>query len=175
MCRTNASGVSVFVDAITVRGPEASAARARVVSRRHRGGRANSRPGNQRPHYDHVPGCTYCTPGIGGVGLIEQEARERGHDVRTGTFSFGVLGRAKMAGKPDGFVKILADKTCDEMLDVHIIGLRSMELVAEATLALCLESTVEAPIRTIHARLTMSDAIGEAARVAHPAAMCSHA
>ena len=38
-----------------------------------------------------------------------------------------------MAGETDGFVKIVADKKYDEMLGVHMIGLRSTELVAEAT------------------------------------------
>ena len=47
-------------------------------------------------NYDHVPGCTYCDPEIGSVGLTEREARERGYDVVVGMFPFGVLeiGRA---------------------------------------------------------------------------------
>ena len=53
--------------------------------------------------------------------------------MRVGTFPFGVLGRAKMAGETDGFVKIVADKKYDEVLGVHMIGPRSTELVAEAT------------------------------------------
>src|SRR6185436_6167695 len=99
-------------------------------------------------NYDHVPGCTYCDPEIGSVGLTEREAKARGFDVRVGMFPFGVLGRAKMAGETEGFVKIVADKTYDEVLGVHMIGVRSTELVAEATLALRLESTVEELIRT---------------------------
>ena len=61
-------------------------------------------------NYDHVPGCTYCDPEIGSVGLTEARAKERGYDVRIGTFPFGVLGRARMAGELEGFVKIVADK-----------------------------------------------------------------
>ena len=122
-------------------------------------------------NYDHVPGCTYCDPEIGSVGLTELEARERGYDVRVGTFPFGVLARAKMAGETEGFVKIVADKKYDEVLGVHMIGPRSTELVAEATLALRLESTVEELVRTIHAHPTMAEAIGEAAHAAHGAAI----
>jgi dihydrolipoamide dehydrogenase len=118
-----------------------------------------------------VPGCTYCDPEIGSVGLTEAEAKQRGYDVRIGTFPFGVLGRAKMAGEPDGFVKIVADKKYDELLGVHMIGARSTELVAEATVALRLESTVEELIRTIHAHPTMAEAIGEAAHAVHGAAI----
>ena len=120
-----------------------------------------------------MPGCTYCDPEIGSVGLTEREARERGYEVQVGTFPFAVLGRAKMAGETDGFVKIVSDKKYDEVLGVHIIGPRSTELVAEATVALRLESTVEELIRTIHAHPTMAEAIGEAAHAAHGAAIHS--
>ena len=122
-------------------------------------------------NYDHVPGCTYCDPEIGSVGLTEAEAKEQGYDVRIGAFPFGVLGRAKMAGETEGFVKIVADKKYDEVLGVHMIGPRSTELVAEAVLALRLECTVEELMRTIHAHPTFSEAVGEAAHATHGAAI----
>ena len=118
-------------------------------------------------NYQHVPACTYCDPEIGSVGLTEQQAQQRGCDVRVGTFPFGVLGRARMAGETDGLVKIVADRKYDEILGVHMIGPRATELVAEATLALRLESTVEELARTIHAHPTMAEAVGEAAHAAH--------
>jgi dihydrolipoamide dehydrogenase len=76
-----------------------------------------------------------------------------------------------MAGETEGFVKIVAEKRYDELLGIHMIGLRSTELVAEATLALRLESTVEDLIRTIHAHPTMAEAVGEAAHATHGAAI----
>jgi dihydrolipoamide dehydrogenase len=122
-------------------------------------------------NYDHVPGCTYCDPEIGSVGLTEAEAREHGYDVHVGSFPFGVLGRAKMANESEGFVKIVADKKYDEVLGVHMIGPRSTELVAEAVLALRLECTVEELIKTIHAHPTFSEAVAEAAHATHGAAI----
>jgi len=122
-------------------------------------------------NYQHVPGCTYCDPEIGSVGLTEAEAKQRGYDVAVGSFPFGVLGRAKMAGEAEGFVKIVADKKYDEVLGVHMIGPRSTELVAEAVLALRLECTVEELIRTIHAHPTFSEAVAEAAHAVHGAAI----
>jgi dihydrolipoamide dehydrogenase len=103
--------------------------------------------------------------------LTEKEAVARGYDVRTGTFPFGVLGRAKMAGDTEGFVKIVAERRYDELLGVHMIGARSTELVAEAAVALRTECTVEELIRTIHAHPTMSEAVGEAAHIVHGAAI----
>jgi dihydrolipoamide dehydrogenase len=122
-------------------------------------------------NYDHVPACTYCDPEIGSVGLTEKRAQERGYDVRVGAFPFGVLGRARIAGETEGFVKIVADKRYDEVLGIHMIGPRSTELVAEATLALRTECTVETLIRTIHAHPTFAEAVGEAAHAVHGAAI----
>ena len=165
--RTNVPGISAIGDVITLgNGPHpqlahVSSAEGIVTAERIAG--HDVHPIN----YLHVPGCTYSDPEIGSVGLTEKAAVEKGYDVRVGTFPFGVLGRAKMAGETEGFVKIVAEKKYDEILGVHMIGLRSTELVAEATLALRLESTVEELIRTIHAHPTMAEAVGEAAHAVH--------
>jgi dihydrolipoamide dehydrogenase len=171
--KTGVPGISAVGDVITLGTPghpqlaHVSSAEGIIVAERIAG--QDVRPLN----YDHVPGCTYCDPEIGSVGLTEREARERGFDVRVGAFPFGVLGRAKMSGETEGFVKIVADKTSDEVLGIHMIGSRSTELVAEATLALRLQSTVDDLIHTIHAHPTMAEAVGEAAHATHGAALHS--
>jgi len=171
--RTSVSGISAVGDVITLGAPghpqlaHVSSAEGIVAAERIAG--RDTRPLN----YDQVPGCTYCDPEIGSVGLTEREAKERGFDVRVGAFPFGVLGRAKISGETEGFVKIVANKAHDELLGIHMIGSRSTELVAEATVALRLESTVEELIRTIHAHPTMAEAIGEAAHATHGAAIHS--
>jgi dihydrolipoamide dehydrogenase len=169
--RTSVPNVSAIGDVIAIEGrvhpqlAHVSSAEGILVAERLAG--QDVRPIN----YDHVPGCTYCDPEIGSVGLTEAEAKKQGYDVRVGSFPFGVLGRAKMAGETDGFVKIVADKKYDEVLGVHMIGPRSTELVAEAVLALRLECTVEELVKTIHAHPTFSEAIGEASHAAHGAAI----
>jgi dihydrolipoamide dehydrogenase len=170
MYRSSVPGISAIGDVITIDGPHpqlahVSSAEGIVAAERIAG--HETRPIN----YDHVPGCTYCDPEIGSVGLTEAEAKARGYDVRIGTFPFGVLGRAKMAGEIEGFVKIVAEKKYDELLGVHMIGPRSTELVAEAAAALQLEATVEELIRTIHPHPTFAEAIGEAAHATHGAAI----
>jgi len=168
---TGVRGISAIGDVITFDAPGhpqlAHLSSAEGVALAERIAGQDFRPIN----YDQVPGCTYCDPEIGSVGLTEREARERGYDVRIGTFKFGILARARIANEIEGFVKIVADKKYDEILGVHMIGPRATELVAEATLALKLECTVEELIRTIHAHPTMSEAVGEAAHAAHGAAI----
>jgi dihydrolipoamide dehydrogenase len=169
--RTSVPGISAVGDVITLGSAShpqlahVSSAEGIVAAERIAG--IGTRPIN----YDHVPVCTYCDPEIGSVGLTEREAQRRGYDVCVGTFPFGVLGRAKIAGETEGLVKIVADKKYDEVLGVHMIGPRATELVAEATLALRLESTVEELMRTIHAHPTMAEAVGEAARAVYGAAI----
>jgi dihydrolipoamide dehydrogenase len=169
--RTSVPGISAVGDVITLgTGPHPQLAH---VSSMEGIIAAERIAGHDTPpiNYDHVPACTYCDPEIGSVGLTEAEARQRGYDVKVGTFPFGVLGRAKMAGETEGFVKIVADTKYDEILGVHMIGARSTELVAEAVLALRLECTVEELVRTIHAHPTFAEAIGEAAHATHGAAI----
>jgi dihydrolipoamide dehydrogenase len=169
--KTNVPGISAIGDVITFEKPghqqlaHLSSAEGIALAERIAG--QEFRPIN----YEQVPGCTYCDPEIGSVGLTEAKAKERGFDVRVGIFQFRVLGRARMANEIEGFVKIVAEKKYDEILGVHMIGLRSTELVAEATLALRLECTVEELIRTIHAHPTMSEAVGEAAHATHGTAI----
>ena len=170
MYRTSASNISAIGDVITIDGPHpqlahVSSAEGVLVAERIAGKTV------QPLNYRHVPGCTYCDPEIGSVGLTEAQARQQGYDVQVGAFPFGVLGRAKMAGETDGFVKIVVDKKYDEVLGVHMIGPRSTELVAEAVLALRLECTAEELIRTIHAHPTFSEAVAEAAHATHGAAI----
>jgi dihydrolipoamide dehydrogenase len=171
MYRTSVPNISAIGDVITLGAPGhpqlAHVASAEGILAAERLAGKAVRPLN----YDHVPGCTYCDPEIGSVGLTEAEAKKRGYDVRTGSFPFGVLGRAKMANEIEGFVKIVADKKYDEVLGVHMIGPRSTELVAEAVLALRLECTVEELIKTIHAHPTFSEAVAEAAHATHGAAI----
>ena len=171
MYRTNVPGISAIGDVITMgttphpQLAHVSSAEGIVLAERIAGHEV------QPINYGHVPGCTYCDPEIGSVGLTEREAVAQGYDVRIGTFPFGVLGRAKMAGETEGFVKIVAEKKYDEILGVHMIGPRATELVAEATVALRLECTVEELIKTIHAHPTMAEAVGEAAHATHGAAI----
>jgi dihydrolipoamide dehydrogenase len=169
--KTNVQGISAIGDVITFEKPGhpqlAHLSSAEGVALAERIAGKEYRPID----YDQVPGCTYCDPEIGSVGLTEAKAKERGYDVKTGQFKFGILGRARIAGETEGFVKIVFDKKYDEVLGVHMIGPRSTELVAEATLALRLECTVEEMARTIHAHPTMSEAVMEAAHAAHGAAI----
>ena len=168
---TGVAGISAIGDVITFENPGTRSWR---TCRRRRGSRSpNGSPGRSsaRSTTTTCRAAPTATRRSAASDSTEKEAQARGYDVKTGSFKFSALGRARIAGETEGFVKIVFDKKYDEILGVHMIGPRSTELVAEATLALRLESTVEELVRTIHAHPTMSEAVGEAAHAAHGAAI----
>ncbi len=123
---------------------------------------------NPRPiDYTRMPGATYCDPEVASIGLTEKEARSRGHKVRTGRFPFAAVGKASIIGATEGFVKIVGAEKYDELLGIHVVGPKATELIAEASVALRLESTVEELFHAIHAHPTLSEAMGEAALNLH--------
>src|SRR5215210_2065516 len=114
-----------------------------------------------------VPSCTYCDPEVASVGLTEKKARDEGYDVRVAKFPFSASGKARILGEEEGFVKIVSESKYDELLGVHIIGPHATELIAEACVAMQLESTAEELGRTMHAHPTISEAVMEAAEGIH--------
>lgn len=114
-----------------------------------------------------VPNCTYCDPEVASVGLTEAKAKEEGYDVKVGKFPFSASGKARILGETDGFVKIVAEIKYDEVLGVHIIGPHATELLAEACVAMALETTADELGRIIHAHPTVSEAVMEAAEGVH--------
>jgi dihydrolipoamide dehydrogenase len=121
-------------------------------------------------NYDRVPNATYCYPEVASVGLTEKAAKERGYDVKTGTFPFSAIHKATISGESIGFVKIVSEKKYDEVLGVHLVGPHATELLAEACVALKLETTTEELARTMHAHPTLSEILHEAAEttLGHP-------
>ncbi len=108
---------------------------------------------------DRVPGCTYCDPQIGSVGLTEAQAKEKGFQVKVGKFPFMGNSKATILDSHDGFVKVVSDAKYGEVLGVHIIGPNATELIAECVVAMELEATVEELMFTIHAHPTLSESL----------------
>lgn len=117
--------------------------------------------------YGNIPGCTYATPEIASVGLTEKQAKEKGYELKIGKFPFTASGKAKAAGTPDGFVKVIFDAKYGEWLGCHMIGAGVTDMIAEAVVARKLETTGHEIIKSVHPHPTMSEAIMEAAAAAY--------
>jgi len=112
--------------------------------------------------YGNIPACTYAQPEIASVGLTEEEALGKGYELKVGKFPFTASGKAKAAGTPDGFVKVIFDAKYGEWLGCHMIGAGVTDMIAEAVVARKLESTGHDILKTIHPHPTMSEAVMEA-------------
>jgi len=119
----------------------------------------------QKPHvnYDAIPGVVYTWPEVATVGKTEEQLKEAGTDYKVGKFPFMANSRARGAGTPDGFVKILADAKTDQVYGVHIIGPHAGTMIAEAVLAMEFGASSEDIARTCHAHPTLNEALKEAA------------
>ena len=122
----------------------------------------------QKPHIDYnlIPGVVYTWPEVASVGKTEEQLKEAGIAYKTGQFPMRALGRSRASMDLDGFVKILADKTTDEVLGVHMIGARCADLIAEAVVAMEFRASAEDFSRICHGHPTFSEAIKEAAKAA---------
>jgi dihydrolipoamide dehydrogenase len=118
-------------------------------------------------NYNNIPGCTYCTPEIASVGLTEKAAKEAGYELKIGKFPFSASGKAKAAGAPEGFVKVIFDAKYGEWLGAHMIGTNVTEMIAEVVVARNLETTGHEIVKSVHPHPTMSEAIMEAAAAAY--------
>ncbi len=112
--------------------------------------------------YGNIPGCTYSTPEIASVGLTEAQAKEEGYEIKVGKFPFSASGKAKAAGTPDGFVKVIFDAKYGEWLGCHMIGAGVTDMIAEAVVARKLETTGHEILKAVHPHPTMSEAVMEA-------------
>ncbi len=113
--------------------------------------------------YKTNPGAVYTSPEIAWAGLTEEQAVEKGHNVKIGKFPLIANGKSLIMNETEGFIKFVVDEKYDEILGVHIIGPRATDLIVEAALALRLEATIDEIVTTIHAHPTIGEALGEAA------------
>jgi len=122
----------------------------------------------QKPHIDYnlIPGVVYTWPEVAAVGKTEEELKEAGVEYKAGQFPMRALGRSRASMDLDGFVKVLADKTTDEILGVHMVGARAADMIAEAVVAMEYRASAEDVSRMSHAHPTFTEAIKEAALAA---------
>jgi dihydrolipoamide dehydrogenase len=113
--------------------------------------------------YNNIPSCTYSQPQVASIGLTENLAKDKGHEIKIGKFDFRASGKAMATGNIDGFVKLVFDNKYGELLGAHIIGYEATEMIAELGLARALESTWNELATTVHAHPTLSEAVMEAA------------
>lgn len=103
-------------------------------------------------------------PEMGSVGLSEEEAEKKGHEVEVGSFPYAINGYAMLRGEVDGAVKMVTDAGTGEILGVHIVGSAASELIGEAVLAMQLECTAAELAKGFRVHPAFSETVVDAAR-----------
>lgn len=118
----------------------------------------------QHPHINYllIPGVVYTWPEVAAVGYTEEELKQKNISYKSGSFPFKASGRARASMDTDGFIKVLADATTDEILGVHMIGPRVADIIGEAVVAMEYRASAEDIARMSHAHPTYSEALKEA-------------
>lgn len=156
-CLTDAPGVYAVGD--VVRGPMLA----------HKGMEEGimvaERIAGQKPlvNYDLVPSVVYTHPEIAWVGRTEQEVKAAGEQYNIGAFPVAASGRAMANNDTAGLVKVIADKTTDRILGIHIISAHASEIIAEAVIAMEFGASAEDLGLTMFAHPTLSEGLHEAA------------
>jgi dihydrolipoamide dehydrogenase len=114
-------------------------------------------------NYGVIPSVVYTAPEVASIGRTEEELKADGVAYKVGKFPFTANGRARAMQHTDGFVKILADKTTDQVLGVHILGFGAGDMIHEAAVLMEFGGSAEDLARTSHAHPTLSEAVREAA------------
>jgi dihydrolipoamide dehydrogenase len=112
--------------------------------------------------FDMIPRATYCQPQIASFGYSEEQAKEKGYDVKVAKFPFSANGKAKGLGDTTGFVKLVADAKYNEIIGAHMIGPDVTELLPALTLAQRWDLTADEVARNVFAHPTLSEAVKEA-------------
>lgn len=122
----------------------------------------------QKPHINYllIPGVVYTWPEVASVGFTEEELKSINRKYKSGSFPFKASGRARASMDTEGFIKVLADATTDEIVGVHMIGPRAADMIGEAVVAMEFRASAEDIARISHAHPTYTEAFREACLMA---------
>jgi dihydrolipoamide dehydrogenase len=117
-------------------------------------------------HYHAVPNVIFTHPEIATVGLSLEAAIAKGYKAHAGKFPFLALGKSIASIETEGFAQVIVDSTTGQILGAQVVGHEASALIAEMTLAIQNEMTLESIVETIHAHPTIAESWLEASLIA---------
>jgi dihydrolipoamide dehydrogenase len=113
--------------------------------------------------YDKIPWVIYTSPEVGSVGYTEEEAKDKGFDVKTVTLPIGYSGRhLSESDEKDGFLKLVIDQNKKTLLGAHMLSLYASEIILFLTSMIHLEIHIEEIKRIIYPHPTVGELIKDA-------------
>ena len=96
-------------------------------------------------------------PQFAAVGIGEQEAAERGLEIRIAKYFFRDHGKSIIRGEVEGFVKLIADAQSGEILGAAVVGPEASELIHEIVVAMHFHATATTLASIPHYHPTLSE------------------
>ena len=109
-----------------------------------------------------VPGCVYPDPEIASAGITEDEAKEKGLEIKTGKFIMSANGKSLITKEERGFIKIVAEKETDVILGAQMMCARATDMIGELVTAMTNRMTVQQLLRGMRAHPTYNEGVQEA-------------
>jgi len=114
-----------------------------------------------------IPSCLYTDPPAAMVGLTQAQATETyGKGIKIGLFPFSASGMALVEGEAEGFLKLIFEPECRQLVGAHLVGPCAYELIGGLSYALANEATLESLLAAVFPHPTLSEAVWEAAAAA---------
>lgn len=109
-----------------------------------------------------VPGCVYTDPEIASVGMTEDEAKEKGVEIKTGKFIMSANGKSLITKEERGFIKIVAEKETDVIVGAQMMCARATDMIGELVTAVTNRMTVQQLLKGMRAHPTYNEGVQEA-------------
>jgi len=104
-----------------------------------------------------MPWCTFTDPEIAHVGMYEKDAKERGIEIETYTYSLDEVDRAILDGEAQGFARVHIQKGTDKILGATIVAAHAGEMIGEFSVAIKAGTGAKTIAGTIHPYPTQAE------------------
>jgi dihydrolipoamide dehydrogenase len=111
-------------------------------------------------HYP-IPGAVYTFPELASIGLTEEEAKEKGIEVKIGRFPYSAGSRSNAIDEKVGLVKVIAD-TENRLIGAHIVGHNADELMPILNYAVTIHMKADEFKEMVFIHPTLGESIWEA-------------
>lgn len=110
-----------------------------------------------------IPAVVFTHPEVAWAGLTENDAKQKGIEVKIARFPWSASGRALSMDGTDGLTKLVIEPETDRILGVGVVGPNAGELISEGVLAIEMGATAMDLALTVHPHPTLSETLMEAA------------
>ncbi len=116
--------------------------------------------------YPPMPHAMFTSPEMAGVGLTEQDARERGVEYVVATHEYEKSAQGMARLPESGIVKLIFDRESRQLIGAHILGEESATMLHQLIQAMTLQATVDDLLKMIYIHPALPEIVRNAARTA---------